>query len=110
MNASDWDCTLEPLDDSRCAVRLGLRMTRGLAEAEGRKLVAARNGEPFASVLKLSRRADVSNGPLVRLAKADAFHSMEMSRRDASWAIKALRDDELPALRGSRPAGEHDPA
>jgi error-prone DNA polymerase len=32
----------------------------------------------------------------VRLAKADAFQSLGLSRREASWAIKALKDDELP--------------
>ena len=57
VNASEWDCTLEPLDDGRCAVRLGLRMTRGLAEKDGQKLVASRGEKPFTSVLELSRRA-----------------------------------------------------
>ena len=35
VNRSQWDCTLEPLDTERRAVRLGLRMTRGLAEKDG---------------------------------------------------------------------------
>jgi DNA polymerase III alpha subunit len=41
VNASAWDCTLEPLNQNRCAVRLGLRTTRGLAEKHGLQLVAA---------------------------------------------------------------------
>jgi error-prone DNA polymerase len=32
----------------------------------------------------------------VQLAKADGFSSLKLTRRDASWAIKALRDDTLP--------------
>jgi error-prone DNA polymerase len=47
------------------------------------------------SVLDLSRR-HVPTGALVRLAKADAFRSLGLGRRDASWAIKALRDNPLP--------------
>src|ERR1700746_1682085 len=35
VNASRWDCTLEPLGDERFAVRLGLRMVRGLANKDG---------------------------------------------------------------------------
>jgi hypothetical protein len=34
VNASRWDCTLEPTDEEdRFAVRLGLRMVHGLANA-----------------------------------------------------------------------------
>ncbi len=96
VNASAWDCALEPLDGERFAVRLGLRMTRGLAENDGSRLVAARAEAPFTSILELSRRAALHPGALVRLAKADAFRSMGIGRREAAWAIKALRPDKLP--------------
>ncbi len=33
INASQWDCTLEAADRKYLAVRLGLRMVKGLAEA-----------------------------------------------------------------------------
>jgi error-prone DNA polymerase len=59
VNASAWDCSLEPRDQNRCAVRLGLRMTRGLAEKHGLQLVAARGAHPFPSILEISRRAQV---------------------------------------------------
>jgi error-prone DNA polymerase len=77
-------------------VRLGLRMTRGLAEKDGQRLVASRAATPFTSILELERRADLHPGFLVRLAKADAFGSLGVNRREASWAIKALRQDRLP--------------
>ena len=32
----------------------------------------------------------------MRLAKADAFASLGLSRREASWAINGLRDEALP--------------
>src|ERR1700732_2073362 len=31
VHQSDWDCTLEPLDSGEMALRLGLRMIRGLS-------------------------------------------------------------------------------
>jgi error-prone DNA polymerase len=96
VNASEWDCTLEPLDGERFAVRLGLRMTRGLAENDGSRLAAARVDAPFTSILELSRRAALHPGALVRLAKADAFRSMGNGRREAAWDIKALRPGKLP--------------
>jgi error-prone DNA polymerase len=73
VNASRWDCTLEAVDDAtgsvgagqaharapgdRFAVRLGLRMVKGLANAEAARLVAARGDQPFAGVEDLWRRA-----------------------------------------------------
>jgi error-prone DNA polymerase len=96
VNVSDWDSTLEPLDSNRRAVRLGLRMTRGLPENDGKRLVAARGGAAFADILELSRRAQLYPGALVRRAKADAFRSLGLNRREAAWAIKSLRNDRLP--------------
>ena len=51
---------------------------------------------PFQSIPELARRSGLGTGALVRLAKADAFASLGLSRREASWAIKGLRDEALP--------------
>ena len=96
VNASAWDCTLEPFNQNRFAVRLGLRMTRGLAEKHGLQLVGARGARSFSSILEISRRAQMPVSALVQLAKADAFRSLNLTRREASWEIKALRDETLP--------------
>jgi error-prone DNA polymerase len=98
VNASRWDCTLEPTSrGDRFAVRLGLRMVRGLANIDAAAIAAARAGQPFASIDDLWRRAGVPAASLVRLAEADAFRpSLKLARRDALWAIKALRDEPLP--------------
>ena len=98
FNRSRWDCTLEPTDDdSRFAVRLGLRMVKGLANAHGATIVAARADRPYASVDDLWRRAGVPSAALVQLAKADAFRpALGLARREAVWAIRALRDEPLP--------------
>ena len=97
-NASRWDCTLEPTDDEgRFAVRLGLRMVRGLANAHAAAIVAARADEPFASVDDLWRRASVPQAALVQLAEADAFRpAFGLARREALWAIRGLADEPLP--------------
>lgn len=97
-NTSRWDCTLEPTDDdSRFAVRLGLRMVKGLANTHGATIVGARADQPFASIDDLWHRAGVPSAALVQLAEADAFRpALGLARREALWAIKALRDEPLP--------------
>lgn len=98
VNRSRWDCTLEEIDDNgRHAVRLGMRMVKGLAVADAARIVAARMNGIFASVDDMWRRSGVPAASLVELAEADAFRpSMKLERRDALWAIKALRDEPLP--------------
>lgn len=97
-NASRWDCTLEPTDDeNRFAVRLGLRMVKGLANGHGAAIIAARADQRFASVDDLWQRAGVPQASLVQLAEADAVRpAFGLSRREALWAIRALRDEPLP--------------
>jgi error-prone DNA polymerase len=113
INASRWNCTLEPSEDEgRFAVRLGMRMVRGLANTDAAKIVAARADRAFASVDDLWRRACVPSASLVRLAEADAFGpALGLARREALWAIKALRDEPLPlfaaaAARDDEPVAE----
>ncbi|WLR95381.1 error-prone DNA polymerase [Shinella zoogloeoides] len=97
INLSRWDCTLEDAGDgSLKAVRLGMRMVKGLATADAARIVAARADEPFASVDDVWRRSSAPTAALVQLAEADAFlASLQLQRRHALWAIKALRDEPL---------------
>ena len=73
------------------------------------RIVAARADRPFTSVDDLWRRAGgAACRALVRLAEADAFRpSLGLARREALWAIKALRDEPLPlfAAAAAREAG-----
>ena len=97
VNASRWDCTLEAADNDRFAVRIGLRMARSLANADAAAIVAARADRIYADVDDLWRRADVGVAALERLAEADAFRpALGLARREALWALKALRDEPLP--------------
>jgi error-prone DNA polymerase len=98
INRSRWDCTLEPIGNTdRHAMRLGMRMVKGLAASDAARIVAARMNDPFSSVDDMWRRSGVPAASLVELAEADAFRpSLQLQRRDALWAIKALRDEPLP--------------
>ena len=104
INASEWDCTLEPelRSADEHALRLGLRLTSGLSEDEGRLIVKARragNGSPYVSVEDVARRAGVSWRAIAALAEADAFASIGSDRRTAIWDAKAVEDDVPPLLR-----------
>jgi error-prone DNA polymerase len=96
VNHSRWDCTLEPATGRFLAVRLGLRMVKGLSNAHAADIVAARGERLYGSVDELWRRTCAPPAALERLAEADAFQSLNLERRAALWAIRGLRDEVLP--------------
>jgi error-prone DNA polymerase len=106
VNFSDWDCTLEPGEDSTHAVRLGFRLVHGLAEEELRKLITAR-GNGFASIERLAAVAGVSRFTIERLAEADAFRSLGLDRRAALWTARRL---DVIGIRTTRAATKIDHA
>jgi len=145
INAARWDCTLEPSRPSiprqplrlagevgsrsepgeGLALRLGLRMTKGLTNEHAAQIVAARGEQPYRDVHDLWRRAGVPRAVLQRLAEADAFRSLGLDRRAALWAVRGLADAPLPLfdaadqsahrqdrapLRHGRPCAGHPPA
>ena len=96
VNASDWDCTLEPRADGGFALRLGLREIAGLSKDEiAEKLVKLR-GAGYRSVRDLWLRAGLKVASLEKLAAADAFRSLGLQRREALWAVKGLGEAPLP--------------
>ena len=108
VNASKWDCTLEPDKGRYFAVRLGLRMVKGLAE-DVAAIVIARRGKNYASVEDVWRRAAVPVAALERLAESDAFAALGVDRRQALWAIRGLGEPPPPLLLVDNPlplAGE----
>jgi len=109
-NYSRWDCTLEPINDEGLfAVRLGLRMVKGMANAHAAMIVATRADKAFASVDDLWRRAGVPVAALINIAEADAFRPcFGLARREALWAIKALRDEPLPLFAAAAAREEQD--
>ncbi len=98
VQQSRWDCTLEEVQGTgQHALRLGMRQVTGLAARDAARIVAARMDRAFESVDDVWRRSDVPAEALVQLAEADAFRpAFGLERRDALWAIKALRDEPMP--------------
>ena len=106
VSHSGWDSTLEPDPANRDglhALRLGLRLVKGLAAAEGERIAASRRpsgrGTPWSSLADIMRRADVSARSLEAIANADGFASLGLNRRQALWEVRALagqRWQELP--------------
>lgn len=142
VNHSDWDCTLEadgpqpgqrrivrkhaeqaPHIHSTHALRLGLRMVKGVREDDMR-VIAQRRGRGYDSIRDVWLRTGLSPSVLELLAAADAFRSIGLDRREALWAVRGLNrsgdKDDLALWRhaGSRelepdanlppmPLGEH---
>lgn len=80
------------------ALRLGFRQIKGFAEADGEALMAAR-GRGYEHPRDLVHRAGLSAAAVERLAEADAFASLGLSRRTALWAAKGLGAPPPPLLR-----------
>ncbi len=116
INHSDWDNTLEPgtpaaarlharhaamADDVRAdhALRLGFRQISGFSQDDGEAIAKCR-GAGFDSIRDLWLRTGLKPAALERLAAADAFRSLGLDRRQALWAVRALRragdKDDLP--------------
>ncbi len=97
VRSSDWDCTLEPGEGGDPALRLGLRLARGLPEAAGRRLVAARARGGFADVQSLAARAALDRRELGCLAAAGALAALAGHRHRAAWSVAGV-EAPLPIL------------
>jgi error-prone DNA polymerase len=87
---SDFDSTLEDLD-SKPAVRLGLRLIKGMREAAAQRIVAARTNAPFTSAEDLCLRAQLEQPVMKQLAGGDALMSLSGHRRQQVWDAAGLR-------------------
>ncbi|MBC8352721.1 MAG: error-prone DNA polymerase [Planctomycetes bacterium] len=81
VNYSDWDCTLE---DGGQALRLGLRLVRGLRRAAVDSMMQART-RAFDSIADLAARTQLGQAVIERLTAADAFQSFGLDRRNSLW-------------------------
>ena len=102
---SEWDCSLD-----NGAIRLGLRMIKGLAEAAGREIAGVRTQSPFRDVQDLATRAGLNRGHLAKLAEAAALRGLAGHRHRARWEVAAnekatgdlplrITDEERVAIR-----------
>lgn len=99
INHSYWDNTLEEKSGKYCALRLGFRQVRVLAEEDMQLLLNARE-KPFTAVTQLYD-AGVPIAALEKLADADAFRSTQLDRRQALWEVSALGDTPAGLFKGA---------
>ncbi|MCE0851436.1 MULTISPECIES: error-prone DNA polymerase [Pseudomonas] len=92
---SDWDCTLEPEPGEVLAIRMGLRLVRGLAEADARRLEQARAQRPWRDVEDLCLRAGLDSRARAHLADAGALRALARDRHQARWQVAAVQP-QLP--------------
>jgi error-prone DNA polymerase len=105
VTLSDWDCTLEEIAAAaQPAVRLGLRLLKGMAGGAVERIADARAMRPFDSVDDLRRRAELSSDDLQALARANALLSLSGHRRQAAWQVAGMQ--AMPALLKDAPIEE----
>jgi error-prone DNA polymerase len=91
VTTSDWDCTLAPgVDPAVPALRLGLRMVKGLSLEGGARVMAARAHRAFADVDDLARRGGLARRDLDALANAGALAVLAGHRRQAAWTVAGV--------------------
>ncbi len=100
---SQGECVVEemtndegPMTKREPAIRLGLRMVRGLGADGIERLLNGRERAPFASMEDFKRRVALGREELRTLAEIGALNCFAAHRRDAMWAAeRAVREDLL---------------
>ena len=105
---SDWDSTLEPVNDKTpggLVLRLGLREINGFRHSDAQRLVDARKARCFIDVADLCERADLDEGAKARLAEASALRGLSGHRHRARWESAGV-ERQLPLFNASTSAKE----
>jgi error-prone DNA polymerase len=102
VRSSDWDCTLERRagESPGPALRLGLRLVKGLAEEAAQRLVdarARRQEVAFESAQQLAEQASLDRRSMGCLAAAGALAGLGGHRYRAAWQVAGL-EGALPIL------------
>ncbi|MBC3376481.1 error-prone DNA polymerase [Pseudomonas sp. SWRI92] len=92
VRASDWDCSLEPLEGRQPAIRMGLRMIKGFREDDARRIEVARGQRAFSDVADLGERARLDARALAQLADASALRGLAGDRHRARWEIAGVQE------------------
>src|SRR5262249_7356404 len=98
---SQWHCTLEPLEAHMWAVRMGLRIVKGLGEKPGARITTTREAGAYHSLAEFVRRTRLDAEVVSVLAEAGALASLEEDRRTALWAGRGFvrrHGETLPLL------------
>ncbi len=108
ITASEHSCTLERDAQGNHAIRLGMRLVKGLREEEAQRIVAAREERALVSMTEVVERAALSQRATRALAMCGAFCALTEHRNLAFWEALAVERSRLP-LAGT-PTGEESPA
>ncbi len=125
VNASHWDCTLEPITAAEhrlsgdrphtgqpachVALRLGFRLLNGVPQSAATAMQQARTvGGPFRSLADFTRRTSLGRALVMRLSQAGVFSSLSQDRRAALWEALSQdkRAEQLPLLSALPPDDE----
>ncbi|MGX4727019.1 error-prone DNA polymerase [Pseudomonas corrugata] len=90
VRASDWDCSLEPLEGRQPAIRMGLRLIKGFREDDARRIEAARLQRAFSDVADLGERAQLDARAQAQLADAGALRGLAGDRHRARWEVAGV--------------------
>ncbi len=99
---SHWDHTLEQASEAsrinshfpqaQRALRLGLRLVKGLRQQAGERIVAVRQAQSnFADLAEFVRRTELQRDEVQALAEAGALEHIVPERRQAMWSARAPR-------------------
>jgi error-prone DNA polymerase len=96
---------------SNRAIRLGLKQVIGLKQDHA-NLIIARRGEGYRSIRDLWVRTGTPIATLEKLAEADAFGSMGITRREALWIVRGLNgvagSEQLPLFQSAQSVSRPD--
>jgi error-prone DNA polymerase len=90
VNQSAWDCTLERGTTGNAAVRLGMRLVKGLPQDASARLLEARAAARFTGVQDLAERARLNAKDLGALASAGALGALASHRHRARWEVAGV--------------------
>jgi len=75
---------------------LGFREIKGFSQTFARQIEVARQAGPFRSIIDFHQRTHLPKKSIEKLAEADAFGSLGLTRRQALWHVLELDDAQLP--------------
>ena len=88
INHSNWDHRLEG-EPTAPALRLGLRLIKGLSKTSAEQLCQVRENALFHSIDNFCTRFSTAKQHWQQLVQADAFHCFDLHRHQSLWEISA---------------------
>jgi error-prone DNA polymerase len=92
LNASGWDHALET-ESGGLALRLGLRLVKGLSQQGAQALIDARPQPGYRTVAEARQRCRLSRSDWDALAAGGAMNSVAQHRFQARWELLLMQND-----------------